>query len=646
MRLPAPFTRWLAARRAEAREVAFFAVFNWLALMALGSRFFAGGMGEGAASPWVFPYAAALLAGHCGLVAAVLALPALALLALPRRPRWALALAATLPAAFALAFGLGDLVVWRQYKFHVNMAMVNLFLSPAGAELVTFPLATRVKMGLAVAGCLALAALTWLAARRLAAWSRHDHVLWLAGGVAALGFAALHLGHAYAVFVRHAPVIATAMRLPYVFPMTTDDANFALLGFHVPERHDVNVATGDLRYPLAPLQMRPPAPPKSVMVVLIDSWRPDNFSAAGMPRLYEEARAAQVFTRHLSGGNCTRPGVFSFFYGLPASYWFDFLAARREPEMVRWMREAGYQFAIHPSAYIGMPEFDRTVFAAFPGLADGNRWQDPAAPLPPAPPREAKEGEWTMAAVDAACVDAMIDFLRRRDRARPFFGFLFLDALHAGQLLPGMERPFSPTLTEVDYLALNNDFDPVLMRNLYNNVAAHVDKEIARLFAALRETGAMGETVVVVTGDHAQEMNETRTNCWGHNSNFSRYQIEVPLLLFWPGMAGARHEHRTSHFDIAPTILGRLGGCVNPAVDYSSGRDLFSPGGRERLLLANYDETALLDGETVYELSQYGPVRVYDLEGRPSRRPLPPAALQAAVAEMSRFHAAPGAAGK
>ena len=38
----------------------------------------------------------------------------------------------------------------------------------------------------------------------------------------------------------------------------------------------------------------------------------------------------------------------------------------------------------------------------------------------------------------------------------------------------------------------------------------------------------------MVTSNHGQEFNETQSNSWGYDSNYSTYQVQVPWC--WPGL--------------------------------------------------------------------------------------------------------------
>ena len=108
-------------------------------------------------------------------------------------------------------------------------------------------------------------------------------------------------------------------------------------------------------------------------------------------------------------------------------------------------------------------------------------------------------------------------------------------------------------------------------------------------------------------------------------------------MLGWPGRAPERVARRTSHNDVAPTLVAGLFGCANPAADYASGRDLFSEGQWDWLIAASYSEFALIEPERVtivYPASYEIRDRDYRLVAHPA---FPRDGLRAAQQEMSRF---------
>ncbi|MFL9694799.1 sulfatase-like hydrolase/transferase, partial [Aeromonas veronii] len=52
-----------------------------------------------------------------------------------------------------------------------------------------------------------------------------------------------------------------------------------------------------------------------------------------------------------------------------------------------------------------------------------------------------------------------------------------------------------------------------------------------------------------------QEFNDTRRNRWGAGIKYSPYQVQVPLVLAWPGRGCDVREQPSSHFDLAQTLM-------------------------------------------------------------------------------------------
>ena len=63
----------------------------------------------------------------------------------------------------------------------------------------------------------------------------------------------------------------------------------------------------------------------------------------------------------------------------------------------------------------------------------------------------------------------------------------------------------------------------------YQKSAQAADAQLATIYAELERLDLIDNTVVIITSNHGTEFNETKTNSWGANSNYSRYQLQVPL---------------------------------------------------------------------------------------------------------------------
>src|SRR5262249_37348950 len=123
-------------------------------------------------------------------------------------------------------------------------------------------------------------------------------------------------------------------------------------------------AAGELSYPLAPLRCAPRGPVHNILLVVIDGMRADALTPDVAPRLEQFARGAARFDHHGSGGNPSRTGLFSLFYGLPATYFDAFASRARPPMLTEELRRAGYEFGVFTSAPLyRLVDLDRTAFA-------------------------------------------------------------------------------------------------------------------------------------------------------------------------------------------------------------------------------------------------------------------------------------------
>src|SRR5207237_4309635 len=129
----------------------------------------------------------------------------------------------------------------------------------------------------------------------------------------------------------YVPVTAFTRYLPLYFPLqhTALQARLGLLDRTGARERSLVAALGRppggvLRYPLAPLRCEPHPPLLNVLLVVIDGMRADALTSMAAPRLTAFASGAVQFDQHFSGGNVSRPGMFSLFYGLPATYWHAF----------------------------------------------------------------------------------------------------------------------------------------------------------------------------------------------------------------------------------------------------------------------------------------------------------------------------------
>lgn len=531
----------------------------------------------------------------------------------PRAAFWG---AAGLGSVFNLALLL-DIFVYTQYRFHISMAMLQLFFGPAGREIFIFPAATYVMLAFAV---LFIMAGTWALARLARKINAGGKAVAAVCAVLLLVFAGYNGMYAWGKFMLVPSVLTQVPYLPWANPFSMN-RRLRKMGFEPKSQPYETPRAGTLNYPLAPLVCAPENKP-NILVILVDSLRADVFTPEVMPNTYAAYKTspdAFYFTDHLSGGNATEAGVFSLFYSMPYSYWDSVTGAKVRPVLMDELDKQGYQFGVYASSKLNSPEFNQNVFSHIDNLRISSKGAT----------------KWER---DEDAQKEFINFLDTRDKSKPFFGFLFYDSAHGQDFPPDYKTPFTPSGDEMNYLLLTKNTDPAPYMNRYKNSVHYIDGLIKQVFAELKKRGLDKNTIVVLSGDHGQEINDTRNNFWGHNSNFAKYQTHVPLVVWWPGMKGGEKDYRTSHYDLAPALLTRALACANPAADYSSGRDLFDDTPRPYTLILSYTNKAVREGDKISVLNNYGGMTTYDEDFVPADAPVSARALSESFKEFSHFY--------
>jgi membrane-anchored protein YejM (alkaline phosphatase superfamily) len=169
----------------------------------------------------------------------------------------------------------------------------------------------------------------------------------------------------------------------------------------------------------------------------------------------------------------------------------------------------------------------------------------------------------------------------------------------------------------------------------YRRATRFLDTLVEEVLADLDNRGKLEQTVVVVTSDHGEEFGETEPGISGHGSAYTDYQLKVPLLILWPGMPPRVFDHRSSHYDIVPTLMSRLLECANPARDFAIGSDLFKGEDWAWLLAGSYYNYAVLEPDQVTITFPNGGFEIRDRRYRIAREPQIRTDVLQAVAEQN-----------
>jgi choline-sulfatase len=134
----------------------------------------------------------------------------------------------------------------------------------------------------------------------------------------------------------------------------------------------------------------------------------------------------------------------------------------------------------------------------------------------------------------------------------------------------------------------------------YDAGIRYADEHIGRLMNTLADVGVLDETVIIVTGDHGENLGELNIYC--DHQTADHVTSRVPLIVKWPGLhaearrgvgpAASPRVDRGLHYhvDFAATVIELLGGLVPDNWDGVSFADSFrrgdAGGGREFLVLS------------------------------------------------------------
>jgi len=525
-------------------------------------------------------------------------------------------IAASVWGGFVSLFFIVDLVIFSQYRFHISPAMLELFFGPAGREIFVFSTQMWIlACAVFLLTFLLVFGLTLLAKR----FSLSGKIIALILGLWFLIFLGYNGMYAWGKFNMISSVISQRAVLPFANPFSAN-RRLRKLGFEPRKELYTTPAHGTLNYPLHPLVCTAPNNKLNVLILLVESWRADSITEKVMPHLTQRIQQPHMtyFTNHLSGGNATEAGVFSLFYSMPYAYWNDFTGRQLPPVLITHALDTGYIPAIYASGKLNSPTFHQNIFASIPNLrldSKGNtKWER-----------------------DLDSIQDFEKFLDSHNSQQPFFGFLFLDAPH-GSSYPAKDTIFTPA-QEVNYLLVNKNTDPTPYLNQYKNAVHFADRMIERIFTDLQKRDLLKNTFIIITGDHGQEINDTHNNFWGHNSNFAKYQTQVPLFVWDPTQKQMqRISYRTNHYDIVPTIMQRIYGCTNPSSDYSIGYNLFNEIPRPFSLISSYTKKAIRTDNQLTVLDQYGGIEMYDENLKPSQTGANPAAIKDALKTFAQFY--------
>ena len=485
-----------------------------------------------------------------------------------------------------------DLKIFQIFKFHINGMIINLLTSEGAADSVNIGLSTIIVPLFALLSLIYLHVISsssfsnFLKQRTKNYKSKIFRYFFLITFILVLFDKSVY---AYSDLTNNIEFIRNRKTFFLYQPLTVKRAMKKHFDYKIEENDNINIKieNSTLNYPLNSISSDRPDSLYNYILVVLDSWRFDMLSDSITPNLQKHREKFSVFENHYSGGNATRFGIFSLFYGIYGPYWHQFQDERRSPVMMDLLQDQGYQMRISSSTSLSWPEFRRTAFI---NVKDS---------IYDSYPQENR------ALRDSAQVADFMGFLDS-DSKNPFFSFLFLDAPHAPYYYPENEGKFKPAFESINFLNLNQA-NIHLAKNRYKSAIHYDDKLLGKLLKKFFSSELQKNTVLIITGDHGEEFFDI--SGFGHTGNFTEYRTKVPFLMYHPKNERFTTKKLSSHLDLVPTIM-KMQNVTNPTSDYSMGMDLYNLKKRDFILTSGWNDCAYID-ENYYIVF---PVQTYNLK--------------------------------
>jgi len=360
--------------------------------------------------------------------------------------------------------------------------------------------------------------------------------------------------------------------------------------------------------------------PPNVLLIVVDTLRRDHLGAYGYerdtsPNLDRLAAESTRYERAVSHAPWTTPAIGA----LLSSQYPTTLGIQTEREVLP------EPFVLLPEAlvqagYVTAAAVSHTFCSSRWGFDQGFDYFDEAGIAGGHDPEGAAP----------AVTRAALDFLAA-EREAPFFLWLHYFDPHSDYYEhEGFDFPsdYSGPVTSgapfkrIEALARDGALaGPNLQRvlDLYDSEIAYTDHHIGRVLDQLRATGALDDTLVIVTADHGEEFLDHRK--LGHAHTLKDELIGVPLIVRYPDSAPATVTRPVGLVDVYPTVLDIAG--LPPRGDLAgvslrdvSERPVFSEVRHRRLALKS-----VVDGPHKLVQDQgAGNVGVFDVVADPAER--------------------------
>ncbi|EFC1352847.1 cardiolipin transport protein PbgA [Escherichia coli] len=457
-----------------------------------------------------------------------------------------------------------DSEVFTRFHLHLNPIVWQLVINPDENEMARDWQLMFISVPVILLLELVFATWSWQKLRSLTRRRRFARPL---AAFLFIAFIASHVVYIWADANFYRPITMQRANLPLSYPMTARRflEKHGLLDAQEYQRRLIEQGNPDavsVQYPLSELRYRDMGTGQNVLLITVDGLNYSHFEKQ-MPALAGFAEQNISFTRHMSSGNTTDNGIFGLFYGISPSYMDGILSTRTPAALITALNQQGYQLGLFSSDGFTSPLYRQALLSDF------------SMPSVRTQSDEQTATQW-------------INWLGRyAQEDNRWFSWVSFNG------------------TNID------DSNQQAFARKYSRAAGNVDDQINRVLNALRDSGKLDNTVVIITAGRGIPLSEEEeTFDWSHG------HLQVPLVIHWPGTPAQRINALTDHTDLMTTLMQRLLHVSTPASEYSQGQDLFNPQRRHYwVTAADNDTLAITTPKKTLVLNNNGKYRTYNLRG-------------------------------
>lgn len=457
-----------------------------------------------------------------------------------------------------------DSEVFTRFHLHLNPIVWQLVINPDENEMARDWQLMFISVPVILLLELVFATWSWQKLRSLTRRRRFARPL---AAFLFIAFIASHVVYIWADANFYRPITMQRANLPLSYPMTARRflEKHGLLDAQEYQRRLIEQGNPDavsVQYPLSELRYRDMGTGQNVLLITVDGLNYSRFEKQ-MPALAGFAEQNISFTRHMSSGNTTDNGIFGLFYGISPSYMDGILSTRKPAALITALNQQGYQLGLFSSDGFTSPLYRQALLSDF------------SMPSVRTQSDEQTATQW-------------INWLGRyAQEDNRWFSWVSFNG------------------TNID------DSNQQAFARKYSRAAGNVDDQINRVLNALRDSGKLDNTVVIITAGRGIPLSEEEeTFDWSHG------HLQVPLVIHWPGTPAQRINALTDHTDLMTTLMQRLLHVSTPASEYSQGQDLFNPQRRHYwVTAADNDTLAITTPKKTLVLNNNGKYRTYNLRG-------------------------------